>query len=88
MKLIFCPECTDIRKLHKDGVKCWCGKSWGKYLEDNHKAEIGGLAVPLGVSNDDFVKAYRLRAEQPDSRFNTFFARFFETEAENIKRIE
>jgi hypothetical protein len=90
MKLIFCPECTDIRKLHKDGVKCWCGKSWGKYLEDNHKAEIGGLAVPIGVDNDCFVRAYRARNNWDVTLANqkSFPAFFFHKDAESIKRIE
>jgi hypothetical protein len=86
MKLIFCPECTDIRKLHKDGVKCWCRKSWGRYLEDNHKAEIGGQAVAIGIDNDDFVGAYRLKQQRPLSKFNDFFTFFFPEGTENITK--
>ena len=57
MKLIFCPECGDIRMLHRSGVTCWCGKSSGRYMEDNLHAEISGLAIPIGIDNRRFVAA-------------------------------
>ena len=63
MKLIFCPKCQDVRKLHralaKDPIRCLCGKSWGRYLDDEVMAEVGGKAVVLGIDNRDFERVYR-----------------------------
>lgn len=61
MKLIYCPECQDVRKLHKKWAACECGKSWGFYNEDGLHAVIGGKAVPLGFNNSSFAQALRHR---------------------------
>jgi hypothetical protein len=58
MKLIYCPECLDMTKLRMLELRrCACGKSWGYYLEDDLTAEIGGLAVPLAIENDELQGA-------------------------------
>lgn len=63
MKLIFCPKCQDIRKLHRasahDPIHCRCGRSWGRYLDDEVMAEVGGEAVVLGIDNRSFEMAFR-----------------------------
>jgi hypothetical protein len=66
VKLIFCPECHDVRKLHRNGVTCWCGKSSGRYLEDDLHAEIAGKAIPLGIDNNTFAAAVRSRIQTPN----------------------
>lgn len=60
MKLIFCPECQDVRKLLDKLTTCSCGKSSGEYL-DNLNAYIFGDAIPLGFANRTFVRALRNR---------------------------
>ena len=60
MKLLFCPKCTDVRKLAVgDRTTCWCGESWGWYEDDCLHAVYGGDALPVGISNQDFYNAYR-----------------------------
>lgn len=59
MKLIYCPDCEDVRKIHSKtlGVQCRCGKSWGYYEADGIHARYGGSAIPLGIGNGSFVLA-------------------------------
>lgn len=65
MKLIFCPHCHDVRKLHTDCiVSCKCGKSSGRYLDDGLHAVLGGDAIPLGIDNSSFVKAIKNRPQR------------------------
>lgn len=64
MKLVYCPECLDVKKVRKLKVRyCACGKSWGYYLEDDLTAEIGGLAVPLAIENDELREAVARRSK-------------------------
>lgn len=73
MKLIFCPRCTDVRRLFPaDTTWCRCRASWGRYDDDLH-ATIGGAAVPLGYANGSFARALRHRtATGPGSTFLAF----------------
>lgn len=57
MKLLFCLQCHDIKKIHKEMTFCKCKKSKGRYLEDGLHAEFGGEAIPLGIDNKSLVKA-------------------------------
>lgn len=59
MKLIYCPECEDVRKIHWGRVvtRCKCGKSEGYYEADGVHAWYGGLAVPLGIENNSLTQA-------------------------------
>ncbi len=58
MKLIYCPECLDVKKVRMLKVRyCACGKSWGYYLDDDLTAVVGGLAVPLAIENDKLREA-------------------------------
>ena len=63
MKLIFCLACSDLVAL-RVGVKrtCFCGKSWGEYLDDSI-AKIGGRALPVGFLNKSFVHAVKYQPE-------------------------
>ena len=57
MKLIFCRSCNDVRRLFVGRTTvCWCGKSWGRYIDDTN-AEMGGQVTPLGFANKSFAKA-------------------------------
>ncbi len=57
MKLIYCPNCEDIIKLKLEIITmCQCSESSGRYL-DGINAEISGLAIPLEISNDEFINA-------------------------------
>ena len=57
MKLIYCPECGDIRRLGHVIVKCMCGKSSGHYEKDGIHAVIYGEAIPIGFDNISFIMA-------------------------------
>jgi hypothetical protein len=62
MKLIYCPDCLDMMKLRMLELRrCACGKSWGYYLDDDLTAEIGGLAVPIAIENDQRRDAVQQR---------------------------
>jgi len=62
MKLIYCPECLDVKKVRMLKVRyCACGKSWGYYLDDDLTAVVGGLAVPLAIENDKLREAVAQR---------------------------
>jgi hypothetical protein len=62
MKLIFCRECQDIRKLLSAAfVTCQCGQSGGHYLADGLNAEVWGPCVPLGFNNTELATAVRNR---------------------------
>jgi hypothetical protein len=53
MKLLLCPLCGDVRALRGAKTYCWCRKSWGKYDKAGVNAEIGGMAIPLGIHSHD-----------------------------------
>lgn len=58
MKLLFCRDCNDVRKLHREIVRCRCGQARGRYLEDGWHAEVWGeRAEVIGLANADIVKA-------------------------------
>ncbi len=75
MKLLLCPvkDCHDVRKLQQRTVHCQCEASWGRYCADGRNAVLGGMAIPLGISNLQLVDAV---AKQPErglgSRFTAF----------------
>jgi len=73
MKLIYCPHCHDIRKLHHRSIVCICGRSGGFYHEDGLHAEITGSAIPLGINGSTFVKAL---ANRPKEGMGEEFAAF------------
>ena len=56
MKLIFCPDCSDVFKLAHETRTCACGKCRAKYI--NHsKAVTNGKGVCLAISNPSLVEA-------------------------------
>jgi hypothetical protein len=72
MKLIYCPDCSDILRLTHRKQYCICKKSWGKYT-DHINAVIGGNAIPIGINNSSFVDAIWNRPQEGlGSRFEAF----------------
>lgn len=61
MKLIFCPSCQDLFKLHTENKSCCCGKSHGHYEVDEVNAVVGGQAIAVGVKNSSFIEALKIR---------------------------
>ncbi len=63
MKLLFCPICSDVRKLVKlpDATNCKCGKSFGWYLEDGWNAVISGAGMAIGLDNNSVKYALQER---------------------------
>jgi hypothetical protein len=73
VKLIYCPRCHDLVLLTRFERKCACSESWGHYLEDGVTATIGGAAIPIGIDNESFHRALRLRPRSgPGMRFSAF----------------
>ena len=63
IKLLFCPQCTDVRKLAQEPeiTTCDCGLSWGFYKADGWNAVIGaGLAIFLDGNSVDYAVRERL----------------------------
>lgn len=56
MKLIYCPDCNDVRALSKEPVSCRCGHACGVYI-NVIDAEISGTAISLGFGNSSFSHA-------------------------------
>ena len=74
MKLILCPDCQDVKKIRTEEIiYCYCGNSWGKYLDDLH-AEIGGKAIPIGFGNYSLVSALKNRPEEDNGSGGKFEA--------------
>ncbi len=72
MKLLFCPRCGDVRKLHRDRTVCECLASWGRYINDLD-AVVGGSAIPLGISNPSFLAAIKGRPDEaPGATFEAW----------------
>jgi len=64
MKLIYCPHCHDITRLIVNRKRyCLCKQSHGMYCSDGLHALVGGLAIPMGISNISFAQALSRRDE-------------------------
>lgn len=72
MKLIFCPDCHDVRRLDRRLRTCYCRRFMGRYTDDLN-AEIAGKAIPLGIDNGSFADAI---AERPDNGMGRPFTAF------------
>jgi hypothetical protein len=64
VKLIFCPNCSDVVRLIEVKRYCFCARAYGQYLQDGLNAEIGGIAVPLGFANPSFKHALENQPEE------------------------
>ena len=74
MKLLYCSTCNDVLKLRMEHMRsCHCGASWGRYLDDDLTAQLGGVAIPLGINNSSLQSALNERpARGSGSRFESF----------------
>lgn len=73
MKLLFCPNCQDVRKLSYKLVVCNCGASRGWYEKDGLHATIRGKAIPLGFANSSLLEAV---IDQPEEGTGKVFTAF------------
>lgn len=76
MKLLFCPNCGDVRALHRHRVYCECGKVYGQYL-DKTNAEVSAHAKVIALTNQDVrAAAYYASGETkpPDVGYMTIRA--------------
>ena len=73
MKLLYCPDCYDIKRLSLERVHCYCGNSWARVKGDYFHSVFGGKAVPLGIANVSFGSAIRNR---PQSGLGSEFKAF------------
>ena len=65
MKLLFCPECLDIRGISHAEVECFCGASSARYIDDI-VAQVTGPGILIGVSNQALAAALDVRAAFPE----------------------
>ena len=64
MKLLFCPNCTDVFNLVLDKEKsCSCGQTKGKYI-DKLNAVYEGSGIPIGFNNTQFTYALRQKYQK------------------------
>lgn len=85
VKLFYCQKCKDIQKMMKHTRACFCGQSWGRYMSDGCRAEIGGSAVPVGIVDSSLDGA--LANRQPSGRGTRFTAYVSPLEAAKINVI-
>lgn len=86
MKLILCTSCQDVVKLTRGGRYCDCGRSWGRYLDDDVNAEISGDAVPIGFANSQLQFALTHRPESGMGR--TFDAFVIPMQCDTVRKID
>lgn len=73
MKLLMCLECNDIFNLDLSEKSCSCGRSKGKYINQQLADYTGKSAVPLGFSNPSFIQAIK---DQPNEGMGKEFTAF------------
>ncbi|KGR83649.1 hypothetical protein [Lysinibacillus boronitolerans] len=73
MKLLMCLECNDIFNLDLSEKICSCGRSKGKYINQQLAEYTGKSAVPLGFSNPSFIQAIK---DQPNEGMGKEFTAF------------
>jgi hypothetical protein len=73
MKLLYCPDCEDVRAISgKEKVYCKCKRSWC-YVDADKTAVIGGLGIPIAVNNGKLRTAISHRPETGKGyRFEAF----------------
>jgi len=64
MKLLHCTACGDVRALRPGAWSvCWCGRSRGRYLDDQEAVIEGRDALALGISNSSLSAAVEREIE-------------------------
>jgi hypothetical protein len=72
MKLLNCLKCNSIISLSKIALKCPCGLSKGKYLQNGLTAVIAGECRALGMINPEYIKSLNT----PTIPFETYYKWF------------
>ena len=76
MKILYCPACKDLFRLHRAPRFCQCKASWGHYKTDGWHALIGGKAIPVGIDNGSFQNAIKNRDATISVSFESFIIPF------------
>lgn len=66
MKLLLCLECGDVVRMRPESRTCVCGKSSGRYVDDEVVEQTAG-SVSLALHNHDLRAALDALIQQPDS---------------------
>lgn len=87
MKLLYCPECSDIVLLRNQMRSCECGRARGRYLEDGWHAVVSDSAIMLGIANRSLIEA--IVAHKKDaSKPLDFRAFIIEDPCPRVERME
>ncbi|EOR25791.1 MULTISPECIES: hypothetical protein [Bacillaceae] len=73
MKLLMCLECNDIFNLDLSEKSCSCGRSKGKYINQQLAEYTGEFALPLGFTNSSLIQAIK---HQPNEGMGKEFTAF------------
>ena len=65
MKLMLCRHCGDVVKMRAEARTCICGRSKGRYLEDNATVEQTEGSLSLALHNYDLRTAVEAFDESP-----------------------
>lgn len=73
MKLLMCLNCNDVFSLDMYEKSCRCGRSKGKYINQQLAEYTGEFTMPLGFSNSSLIKAIK---DQPNEGLGKEFTAF------------
>jgi hypothetical protein len=65
MKLLVCRSCGDIVRVRREARTCVCGRSSGRYLEDNATVEQTEGTLSIALHNHDLTSAVEAFDEAP-----------------------
>jgi hypothetical protein len=63
---MYCGHCHDVVKLFPEKRTCRCGKSWGRYLDDNSTTVQTWPGLSIGIANPDFNQSIAAFNEDPE----------------------
>lgn len=58
LKLLFCPNCRDVKALQRNERVCRCGESRGSYVDDRKVIVSAGTLV-LGIASSDLEMIFK-----------------------------
>lgn len=73
MKLLMCLNCNDVFSLDMYEKSCRCGRSKGKYINQQLAEYTGEFTMPLGFSNSSLIQAIK---DQPNEGLGKEFTAF------------
>src|SRR4051812_43674668 len=71
MKLLYCKKCADVINLMKHTKACSCGKTEGRYIDENNAEYSGDDAVPFAIDNFSFYA--RMKNDEEHKPHNEFY---------------